>query len=89
MAKYQVVVCKAALKRIQKAPSRVQIRFASLLDDLRNKGPYRSDWPNYSPLGDDRYHCHLGFSWAACWTYSKDILTIEVYYAGSRESAPY
>lgn len=89
MKKYQVVVRKTALKRIHKAPERVQIRFAALLDDLRIKGPYRSDWPNYSPLEGNRYHCHLGYSWAACWTYDKGILTIEVTYAGSREDAPY
>jgi hypothetical protein len=89
MAKYTVIARKAALKRIRKAPDRVQQRFALLLSEMAVEGPYRTNWPNYSPLGDCRYHCHLGFSWAACWTFAKQTVTIEVYYAGSRESAPY
>jgi hypothetical protein len=89
MAIYTVITRKAALKRIRKAPERVQQRFALLLSEMAEAGPYRANWPNYSPLGDNQYHCHLGFSWVACWTYSKEIVTIEVYYAGSRESAPY
>ena len=89
MVMFQVIARKSALKRIRKAPVRVQQRFALLLSDLAEKGPYRADWPNYSPIGDDRYHCHLGYDWVACWTYSKKTVTIEVYYAGSRESAPY
>jgi len=89
MAIYRVITCRAALKRMRKAPSRVQQRFAMLLTELAEAGPYRADWPNYSPIGNDRYHCHLGFSWVACWTYHRETITIEVYYAGSRESAPY
>jgi hypothetical protein len=89
MAKYTVITRKAALKRMRKAPERVQQRFAMLLSEMAETGPYRANWPNYSPLGDNRYHCHLGFSWVACWTYGKETVTIEVYYAGSRESAPY
>ena len=89
MAIYTVITRKAALKRIWKAPERVQQRFALLLFEMAEAGPYRANWPNYSPIGDNRYHCHLGFSWVACWTYSKETVTIEVYYAGSRESAPY
>lgn len=44
---------------------------------------------NYSKLGPDNYHCHLSRKWVACWTNENGTLTIEVYYAGSRESAPY
>jgi hypothetical protein len=89
MAAYRVITRKSAIKRIRKAPERVQERFALLLGDLAGDGPYRPDWPNYSPLSDNRYHCHLGYSWVACWTFHKEIVTIEVYYSGSRESAPY
>ena len=37
----------------------------------------------------DQYHCHLSRDWVACWSYAKTSKTIEVYYAGSRENAPY
>ena len=89
MAVFTIITRKVALKQIWKAPKRVQKRFALLLSEMAEAGPYRANWPNYSPIGDNRYHCHLGFSWVACWTYSKETVTIEVYYAGSRESAPY
>lgn len=49
----------------------------------------QKNWPNYSKLGDSKYHCHLAYSWVACWSYEKGEIKIEVYYAGSRENAPY
>jgi hypothetical protein len=38
---------------------------------------------------DNKYHCHLSNKWVACWKNEKDSIIIEVYYAGSRENAPY
>ncbi len=35
------------------------------------------------------YHCHLTYRYGACWSCEKDEIEIEVYYAGSREKAPY
>ena len=35
------------------------------------------------------YHCHLSKDWVACWRWEKSTVEIEVYYAGSRENAPY
>jgi len=43
---------------------------------------------NYSMLGNGKYHCHLNFSYVACWTYEQETITIEVYYVGSLENAP-
>lgn len=86
---WEVRVTKRALKRIAKAPETVQILFDELVEDLSASGPFRSDWPNYSPLGSETYHCHLNFSWVACWRSAKGAVEIEVYYAGSREDAPY
>ena len=40
-------------------------------------------------LSETEYHCHLAYSWVACWRHEKYTITIEVYYAGSRENAPY
>jgi hypothetical protein len=78
LAVHQVIIRKAALMRIRKAPPRVQQRFAILLTELAEAGPYRADWPNYAPLAEGRYHCHIGYSWTACWTYHKKTVTIEV-----------
>ena len=77
------------MKGILKMPKRIQERMTILLKDLHNKGPIRSEWPNYSKLNDNLYHCHLARKWVACWKHEKNTLIIEVYYAGSRENAPY
>ena len=70
-------------------PMREQKRFANLVEDLERKGPIRSEWPNFSKLSEQQYHCHLSYSWVACWHVEESVLEIEVYYAGSREKAPY
>jgi hypothetical protein len=86
---YRVTVKKAAMKRIAKAPESVRLLFDELADDLEAKGPIQTAWPNYSALGKSKYHCHLVYSWVACWYNETDSIEIEVYYAGSREDAPY
>jgi len=70
-------------------PKDIQFNFESLVNDLREKGPIRKEWPNFSKLDKNEYHCHLSYKWVACWYYENDSLIIEVYYAGSRENAPY
>jgi len=86
---YRVMVKKAAMKRIAKAPEAVQLLFDELTDDLTENGPIQTAWPNFSSLGKSRYHCHLAYSWVACWYCEAESIDIEVYYAGSREDAPY
>jgi hypothetical protein len=86
---YTVRVKKAVIKQLRKCPEVIQILFDDLVEDLERKGPIQPEWPNYSGLSKNRYHCHLKHSWVACWYCEKDSIEIEVYYAGSRESAPY
>ena len=52
-------------------------------------GPIQPLFWHYSKLGGDRCHCHLALNWVACWTCKEGSIDIEVYYAGSREKAPY
>ena len=70
-------------------PRREQVLFANLVEDLQRKGPERVEWSNYGKLSKTEYHCHLSYSWVACWRVERQFLEIEVYYAGSREKAPY
>ena len=63
--------------------------FDELVEDLEKSGPVQTTWPNYGKLGKDTYHCHLNYSFVACWTHKGKTLEIEVYYAGNREDAPY
>jgi hypothetical protein len=87
--KYEITVKKKVLKNIPKLPTVIQEKFFALLARLEELGPVRPELPNYSKLGKDEHHCHLGYSWAACWINKKGKLQIEVYYVGSRENAPY
>lgn len=87
--KYDVRIKKRVLKSISSLPVPVQKAFDELQADLRRKGPWQPDWPNYSKLGSNKYHCHLKYSQVACWSHEKDTIIVEVYYAGSRQNAPY
>ena len=86
---FRVSVKKKVLKAAEKMPISVQKALAALLEDLREKGPVQPGWPNYSRIGKEMYHCHLARKWVACWYCEDRELIIEVYYAGSRENAPY
>ena len=66
-----------------------QKKFKGLVNDIRNEGPIQSGWPNFSKLGKSEYHCHISYKWVACWRNEKNTIIVEVYYAGSRENAPY
>ncbi|HMV44832.1 MAG TPA: hypothetical protein PKD50_20040 [Leptospiraceae bacterium] len=74
-------------------PTLEQKKLSYLIDDLETNGPVQPNWKNYSRLGKNKFHCHLSYKWVACWEYDENqnnsIKIIEVYYAGSRENAPY
>jgi len=82
---------KRALKQKEKLPKKQQELLFRLMKDMQLGGPVRRDWPNYSTLGDKNiHHCHLSYSWVACWKMeNQELQLIEIYYAGSRENAPY
>ena len=87
--KYNVMVRRRVLKEIERMPKAEQVKLALLIDDLSRKGAVQPTWPNYSKLSPCEYHCHLSRKWIACWRHEKETIEIEVYYAGSRENAPY
>jgi mRNA-degrading endonuclease RelE of RelBE toxin-antitoxin system len=87
---YTVILKKTIKKNLRKLPLNVQQRFEALAVTLRDGGPAGPhNWLNYSKLGDHKYHCHLTYHYVACWRHEKQTITIEVYYVGSRENAPY
>jgi len=67
--------------------------FLLLLKELKNDGPYRANWPNYTKMADDDYHCHIKKgrpTYVVCWKiYDKKYKIMEVYYVGTHEKAPY
>jgi mRNA-degrading endonuclease YafQ of YafQ-DinJ toxin-antitoxin module len=79
------------LKRNGSKPSIADI-VNYLTAEMELEGPYRSNWPNYGPLDDDKFHCHLKKgkpTFVACWKVDKDNKKIKVYYVGTHENAPY
>ena len=86
---HKVVMHRRVDKALTKLPKSVAVKFDMLVHDLRSKGPSLSNWPNYSELGPNRYHCRLKPSWVAVWTHKKGRLIVEVTYVGSRGKAPY
>jgi hypothetical protein len=86
---FEVRISKSTLKNLVRMPEKIQKRMGHLVDDLHEKGPVRTEWPNYSKLEKNKYHCHLDRKWVACWHCERQTTIIEVYYAGSRENAPY
>ncbi|MES0490317.1 MAG: hypothetical protein ABUK01_10015 [Leptospirales bacterium] len=86
---YTVGWKKKLEKSIRKMPQREQEKFAQLVLDINENGPVQNKWPNYSKLGHNEHHCHLSYSWVACWKTENESIIIEVHYVGSREGAPY
>jgi mRNA-degrading endonuclease RelE of RelBE toxin-antitoxin system len=86
---YKVRIKKKATRGLKKLPVNVHKLLFLLVEDLKSDGPIQKSWNNFSPLGDDNYHCHLNYRYVACWTYRQGEIEIEVYYVGSREKAPY
>lgn len=86
---YKVLINKKSEKNIKKMLALIKDMMVLLIDDLKNKGPILKDWSNFSKLEEGKYHCHLSYGWVACWKSQKNSIVIEVYYAGSRENAPY
>jgi hypothetical protein len=88
---WAVQLRKKVLKDVAQMPPNVQERFRVLVETLNLDGltgPHQ--WRNYGKLKDG-YHCHLSnnHQWVACWRREGAALVIEVYYAGSHQSAPY
>lgn len=86
---FEVVIRKKVIKQIEKTPKNVRLLFYDLVEDLKKDGAIQKKWPNFSKLSKNTYHCHLNYSYVACWKQENNTIKIEVYYAGSRENAPY
>ena len=89
--KYRVAWKRKIDKDLKKLPPEVQKLFKMLVNDIKEKGAIQKGWRNFSDLGENKYHCHLNYSYVACWYYDKntDSYLVEVTYVGSRENAPY
>jgi len=86
---YAVKISRQWARKLKVLPTEVQDLFELLVEDLHEKGPFRTEWPNYSPLKNDYYHCHLNRNWVAVWEWKTESIVIRVEYVGNRGKAPY
>ena len=86
---YEVLIPKKMRRGIVKLPDDVQKLFWLLIFELKEKGAIRKELANFSDLGKGKYHCHVKRKHIVCWTWQKKSTVIAIYYAGSREGAPY
>lgn len=89
-----VILTNRVTRELGKLPVDVQERFAVLVEELRLLGPVRGTWKNYrklQPKEENKHHCHLQSgrpTYVACWRVVGPN-TVEVYYVGTHENAPY
>jgi mRNA-degrading endonuclease RelE of RelBE toxin-antitoxin system len=87
---YDIRIKKSVVKNLRRLPENIMERFENLVQVLRESGPTGPHiFQNYSKLSENEYHCHLTHHYVACWRHERKTIIIEVYYAGSREDAPY
>lgn len=96
---WQVRLSRNAHKQYEKLKKsgRKQPSIVDLIDflvlEMEKKGPERINWPNYSKLSKDDYHCHLKKgkpTYVACWkVLDTKLKHIEIYYVGTHEGTPY
>jgi mRNA-degrading endonuclease RelE of RelBE toxin-antitoxin system len=58
---YKVRIKKKAARGLKKLPANVHKLLFLLVEDLKADGPIQKSWNNFSPLGDDKYHCHYNY----------------------------
>ncbi len=88
---WSVITIGQAKKYKRNLSKQAYIAFVHLLRELKTR-PETPNWPNYGKLSKMHYHCHLKKgrpTYVACWTADKKSKTIEVYYVGTHEKAPY
>jgi hypothetical protein len=92
--RWRVHAKKRTLRLVEKMPRRAQGAFWRLKAVLEESGPTGPHgWRNYGKLKGEAntFHCHLtpDHQWVACWRSEEEIFTIEIFYAGSHQGAPY
>ncbi|OQY13807.1 MAG: cytotoxic translational repressor of toxin-antitoxin stability system [Desulfobacteraceae bacterium 4572_19] len=88
-----VTSTKRVKKQVKKLPQRVKAALYILVTEIKELGPVRGNWPNYSSLGSGQHHCHLKKghpTYVAVWkVIDKEIQIVEIQYAGTYEKTPY
>lgn len=94
--KWQIRFSHSAKKQYQRLERSGKSSILDLVDLLvqdLERGPKKTNWPNFGKLSDNVYHCHLKKgrpTYVACWVVINEKLKeIEIFYVGTHENAPY
>jgi hypothetical protein len=99
-AKWHVSLTKSASKDVKLVPRIVQRKVAILMAEIRQHGPHRRNWKNFSALSgmqgqnktEKRWHCHIRAekkAYVVFWNQFGEVFKIEVYDVGTHESFSY
>jgi hypothetical protein len=86
---------KRQIRKLEKENPKICGLAAILAKEIEVSGPWRNNWPHYSPLQghENSFHCHLKEgkpTYVACWCIeNKKIKIVEIFYVGTHEKAPY
>lgn len=92
-----VLVGNRAKKGVKKLSKNALALFDLLLKEIEAAGPYRVNWSHYGKIKSgnavELFHCHIQSgrpTLVVCWwVVNKETRTVEIYYVGSHENAPY
>jgi hypothetical protein len=94
---WTVTYSNPAGKQYRKLPEKMQAIITRLKKEIEITGPIRKNWAHFSGLSGknlpkNSYHCHLNAgrpTYVACWSFEKKIKSVEIFYVGTHENAPY
>ena len=90
---WKVIFNTKSRKNFKKLPLKVKEAMTLLVNEIQHTGPIKGNWPHFSKLHKNEYHCHLKKghpTYVTCWRIiDKHTHTVEVYYVGTHENAPY
>jgi len=99
LPEWHIRFTRLVLRQKSKLPTNVALRFYRLVTDLKEKGPYLTNWKSFGLLAKSKnipinaYHCHIKIgrpTYVVCWQIvDKTIKILEVFYVGTHENAPY
>jgi len=83
---WKVAVKKAVQKNIRKLPKPVRAILDEAIEDLKQQGPHPKNW-DIVQLDKDEYRIRLNYRYRMIYMVIKQLVLIEIIYAGHRKDA--
>ena len=95
---WTVTYSAKAEKQFKAMPEKIRAKMTVLAKEISLSGPIRRNWHHFGALEGkglprNTYHCHLKEgkpTYVSCWyVVNKELKSVEVFYVGTHENAPY